>query len=61
MELWSCWKMAEVGGTNGESLFNKALHENEKCVLYFYFLKTKGTFWSTHISKPNPAIYLRVI
>ena len=53
--------MAEVGGTNGQSLFNKALHENEKCVLYFYFLKTKGTFWSIHISKPNPAIYLRVI
>jgi len=29
---------------NGESLFNKALGKNEKRVLYFYFLKTKGTF-----------------
>ena len=26
------------------TLFNKVLGENEKCVFYFY-LKTKGTFW----------------
>ena len=28
------------------TLFNKVLGENEKCVFYFY-LKTKGTFWLT--------------
>ena len=28
------------------TLFNKVLGENEKCVFYFY-LKAEGTFWST--------------
>ena len=28
------------------TLFNKGLGENQKCVLYFY-LKTKGIFWPT--------------
>ena len=28
------------------TLFNKVLSENEKCVFYFY-LKTEGTFWRT--------------
>ena len=26
------------------TLFNRVLGENEKCVFYFY-LKTEGTFW----------------
>ena len=38
--------MGKVGGTKVNTLFNKVVVENEKCVLYFY-LKTKGTLWET--------------
>ena len=38
--------MGKVGGTKVNTLFNKVVVENEKCVLYFY-LKTKGTLWKT--------------
>ena len=43
--------MGEGSGTKRVNmLFNKVLGENEKRVSYFY-LKTKGTFWSTQYNK----------
>ena len=35
-----------------DTLFNKVLVENEKCVFYFY-LKTEGTFWPTQYFSSN--------
>ena len=46
-ELRSCLKNGRrQWNKRVNTLFNKVLGENEKCVFYFY-LKTEGTFWPT--------------
>ena len=42
MKLPEKWQKVVEKRVN--TLFNKVLGENEKCVFYFY-LKTEGTFW----------------
>ena len=44
MKLPETWQ--KVVEQNGNTLFNKFLGKNENCVFNFY-LKVKGTFWST--------------
>ena len=44
MKLPEKWQ--KVVNKRVNTLFNKVLGENEKCVFYFY-LKTEGTFWPT--------------
>ena len=45
MKLPGKWQNV-VGEKMVNTLFNKVLGENEKCVFYSYF-KAKGTFWPT--------------
>ena len=53
MELWSCLKNGRrQWNKRVNTLFNKVLGENEKCVFY---LKTEGSFWPTqYIPINNP-------
>ena len=46
MKLPEKWQKVVEQNSEVNTLFNKVLGENEKCVYYFY-LKTKGTFWPT--------------
>ena len=48
MKLPEKWQ--KVLEQKGETLFNKVLGENEKCVFYFY-LKTEGTYGHPVVSK----------
>ena len=42
------------------TLFNKVLGENEKCVFYFY-LKTEGNFWPTQYFIPGRRLSFHIV